>query len=743
MEEQKGRRWAIPAINKKTAKVYAVAALLYLLIALAMFYPITLNMGSATPGSGSGSYQNLWEVWWVNYALLHLHASVYYTSLIFYPLGVSLAYQTMPLLAALVSAPFLALGTVFAYNIMFFIGFALSGITMFLLADYLVKNRYAALIAGLVFAFSTFHIAQAIAHVYFINIEFAPLFLYFLMKVVKERWSYANIIGMSASFALATLMGSAEQSVMLLVLLLLIAVIYAVNRPTRGTIISKRFASSMLLFAVIALLFGSWNFIPILGSIMKPGGLAAANQLNDLQHNAIWSHDLVALFIPSYYNGIFSSISSAPSVYSTYFAQDPTERVAYIGFTVIALSLYGLYRNRRHEALWLILAVVFGWLTLGPYIQIAGNLTPVPGPYYLYHLIPVMNVIKEPGRFDLIFTMMLSILAAFGAKALIERVGEVKSGKRMAYLVVVVLFLLVFIEGNGMPVGSASSGQTATQVAQSNLYPLLASLKGNFSILQLPALQSPYAAEATYYTSITHKPLVGGYSEGENISDELLLYNIPLAVQASNMVYSSPVTENYTNQTLLALYNYYTAFIVVTKSAYNQTYLSQMLVYMIDVFGAPVYNDNTTIAFQTSKAVNQSLFRSYVSYPIATDWSEAEIPFDGRYIMTWVPNGPGAILVYAPYASNTMSTASQAPQAVNTTISFYAIANRTSELSVKQRTPYGLNETIARLNITTSMRMYTVNTTLVSGYVGNKVFFVENQGYATVFINDTKFSRGI
>jgi hypothetical protein len=717
--------------------------MLYLVIALVIFYPLTLNMSTMTPGSGGDSFQNLWDIWWVNYALFHLHASIYFTPLLFWPVGANLVYQTMPPLLALLSAPFQLLGTVFAYNAIFLLGFALSGVTMFLLADYLFKNKTAAFIAGMVFTFSTFHIAQSFAHIHFIDIEWVPLFLYFALRTIKEDKRYINAIGMAASFALSTLMGNIQQSIMLFMLLALMVIIYALNKPTRHRILSKRFAVCMALFLAAAFVIGSWNYVPMLMVLLK-GGLSSANSLNSVQYNVVWSHDLLSLFIPSFYNGIFSFISSAPSVYGPYFSVDPTERVAYIGFTVIALALYGIYANKKKIAMWLILAAVFGWLTLGPYLQVGGSITPVPGLYYLYHVIPVINIIREPGRFDLIFTMMLAILAGYGAKALFDRLGA-GNGKRSTLMAAAaVLALLIIIESNGMPLSNALiASRAATQVEPPALYQTLGNLTGNFSVLELPALPGKsalYVGEDTYYTSITHKPLIGGYVTRENMTENLTVYNIPLAVQAKNLelygvaAYDSPVTQNYTAQTLLSLYNYNTAFAVVSKGAYNQTVLLQLLSYMLHVFGKPVYNDNTTTAFSTVNAISGSVFRTYVSYPIATEWQETMIPFNGTYTNAWVPMGPGAVVVYAPYSTVKNSTSTR----INTTIMFSATAGAPSRLLIEEETASGFG-VVAAFNVTTAMGAYSANVPMESGPSGNELFFVENKNY-TVYLRNITFS---
>ena len=54
------------------------------------------------------------------------------------------------------------------------------------------------------------------------------------------------------------------------------------------------------------------------------------------------------------------------------------ESLGYIGYAVIALMLYGIYRYRKDMLPWAIGAVIFTWLALGP------NL----GLYLVYHAIP-------------------------------------------------------------------------------------------------------------------------------------------------------------------------------------------------------------------------------------------------------------------------------------------------------------------------------------------------------------------
>ena len=727
-------------------KKHVIVSVFYLAVALIMFYPSAINITTVAHGSGADIYQNLWDIWWVNYAVFHLHTNAFFTKILFWPIGANLAYATLAPLLGVLSAPFQAVSIVFGYNIMFFLGFMLSGLGMFILADYLTKNNYAAVIAGFIFTFSAFHIAQSM-HIHFINIEWIPLFLYFLIKIIKEERSYINILGMSASFALSTLMGNIEQTLMLCMVFVLIVLIYLVEKETRKNIISKKFVFSIAIFIITAFIIGSWNFIPLIKTTLHPGGIGTANFLNTKVMNAAWSVSPAGLFIPSYYNGIFYSISSSPGIYALAYAPDPIEKVAYIGYMVLALVLYGIYKKKKEILPWAVCTIVFLWLSFGPYF----------GLYQLYHALPAVNVIREPGRFDLIASMFIAILAAYGAKELFDLLqkhhGHKQTYMRNVYIVLIVILLLMFIENNGMPLGTGLQSQTSTNIQVPKLYSELSTLSGNFSILPLPTLptsttnQYLYPGEDTFFTAYSHKPIVGGYVGGrQNESSTLLLYNLPLAVESTSLidngtpVYQSPIIQNYTNQTLLSLYNYNTEFIVLHKQPYTTNELFDLTDYLLSVFGKPLYNDNTTMVFATANAINRSIFKSFVSFPSLTQWEAVSIFLNGSYQQFWAPVSPGAVVVYAPYA-NIATANGQYTSYINTTISFTAVSSAKQQLYIAEPTGNSTAKTIAVVNITTKTSRYSVRTQLASGPIGNELFFVYATNSTPVLLKDIDFTR--
>ena len=173
--------------HKPEYRLYVLVFVAYLAIALISFGYLTLNMSHVTTGGGGDGYLNPWDVWWVNYATFVLHTNLWYSSMVFYPVGENLVFHTLAPLAGFMVAPIALINPVTAFDVVVFLGFALSGLGMFILADYFVKNRYAAFIAGFLFTFSATHIDHATGLLIFTQIEWIPLGLYFFIRMLRKR----------------------------------------------------------------------------------------------------------------------------------------------------------------------------------------------------------------------------------------------------------------------------------------------------------------------------------------------------------------------------------------------------------------------------------------------------------------------------------------------------------------------------------------------------------------------------
>jgi hypothetical protein len=747
-------------------KEHVYSTIAYLLVTLAVLAPVIAHFTTYAPGTGGDTYQNLWDIWWVVHAVAQGH-SIWSTNLLFYPLGTNLIYQTMSPIGAIVTAPFQAISLPAAYNAMLVLGFVISGLCMYVLAKYITNNAYASFIAGLVFAFSAFHVAQAYAHIDWIVIGWIPLALYFFMRMLNGDGKYLSAVGLGITFVLTVFMGDIEQGLMVVLLLFAVLVAYAIGRGTRRLLLRRRFWVGILIALIVAFVAGAWGFLPILHGITQSGGLQQANYLNTISNNILWSDPLASFFVPSYFNGIFNSGGNSNYLAGT-FSYNPTERVAYIGYTVIALAAYGMYRRRRLYKLWLGIAIVFGWLTLGPYLQAGGTVTHIPGLYYLYKSLPLFNIIREPDRFYAVFSIATAVLAALGLKELLN--AHAHSSRNRALLITGVVAALFIIEAPGIGLTHAFAQLVSSNASVPALYSQLAVLPGNFSVLLLPALADQssalpnlYPGKATYFSAISGKPLVGGEVGRPNSTQELLLDNVPLIVQAQNLetsgnfTYPTPANENLTAESILSLYNYNTAFIAVNKNAYTSPELLGLESYLSEVFGKPVYNDNTTVAFSTASAINSSVYRTYAVYPYLPDLYPNYYAVNGTERLLWLASTYGCsstgcyipFLVYAPYPNATQiarKIASGSVYSINTTVSFEAmsLAQGTSKLTVGIPTSNSTYRTLAAFNVTPELAGYSFNTRLVSGPFGNSLLFIQAlsaSGSETVAITNVTFAR--
>ena len=115
-----------------------------------------------------------------------------------------------------------------------------------------------------------------------------------------------------------------------------------------------------------------------------------------------------------------------------WFTVDAVERVAYIGWMTLVLVLLAMFndikKNKfRNTLMWAVLGVFFIWMATGPYLQLgalpsqSSPSTLVPGIYLLYSSVPILNLVREPGRFNIIVTLCIAVLSGFGVVELMER----------------------------------------------------------------------------------------------------------------------------------------------------------------------------------------------------------------------------------------------------------------------------------------------------------------------------------
>ena len=652
--------------NAPKLKVYFAASFVYLLITLIMFWPITLNP-TQTIVSGwlysADKYNSLWNLWWVPYSIFSLHSNPYNTNLLFYPIGANLVTNDNTLLAGLIFYLFQRISLVFEYNLIFITSFVLSGIFMFMLARYLVKDSYAAFIAGLIFAFSPMHIAQAYVHLNWASVEFIPLFiLFFLLSIEKPSLRYKFIAAIA--FLFVTFFGDIEQGIISVFFILMFFLFAEIKKIERFRISKEKFWSIFAIFAIV-LLLGLPFFVPIIQFLLTPQSLSSANSSSPPIIRTEWSNNLLSFFLPSFYNGIFSNFSL--SYFGSVFAPDINERVSFLGYSVLFLAIIAILYNRKNKKkfreiqFWFYIVLIFLLLSLGP-IVFVGRYAVFFGPYLIYYFIPLFNIVREPGRFDVIVTVALAILASIGFSNLRIYIAERHKHIKMTALSLTVLFsILILIEYNGMP--TKSMVQTIfTTLRMPVGYSIISQASGNAPVLILPDMLNvedngaysipTYQGMAMYYQTSFAKPIFDGYISRQTEMQDDSAYAFPLSFQSGlladsiyNLSDAYPITENYTYTEAVLAKIYNISYIAIIKPAFSASAYKVLDSYLKSSFGEPVYSSNSTAIFNASGAISNYPFTESTAY-IGGTWNFAN--------NTWNEDNTSAIYIYAvntPYAS--------------------------------------------------------------------------------------------
>ena len=124
-----------------------------------MTYPMVLHLADAVPGPPWDNFVWLYDLWWFKHSLFDLGISPWFNPQMFHPFGYNVGLSETILASKALGLPFLLLGgDVVTFNVMVLASFVLSGFTMYLLVLRLTRNRWAALLSGVIYAFAPYRI---------------------------------------------------------------------------------------------------------------------------------------------------------------------------------------------------------------------------------------------------------------------------------------------------------------------------------------------------------------------------------------------------------------------------------------------------------------------------------------------------------------------------------------------------------------------------------------------------------
>ncbi len=381
----------------------------------------------AFPTRNYDVWQKLWDVWHGEQFLAG-RTSFYHSDVMFYPAGISLAYENFSL-PHMLSVGLLGaiLPPANAYNLTYLLivfAVALSG---YVYLNYLFRDRWLAALGASVFGLSQHVIAHA-AHPDVNLIISLPLTAYFFQRGIQEAriWHLVCcglIVGLSAFLSLYIF-------VCALITLALIGLYYAVGRWKE-----MRFWRWMLLLGFVIALASVGRVLPMLADGEE---LESALSKNKTQETGT---DLLSYFV-NYRHPV-----TTPLLKTLFGAGSPfyEPHTSYLGYLPLALIIFGFCKScsRREMLPWLALALPFLFLRLGSILQIDGqqyNHIVLPKAF-LADLLPVMfSSFHITDHYQMGVLLPLAVMTCYGLKSVLSS----RPANQRALITFVVIAVIAF-----------------------------------------------------------------------------------------------------------------------------------------------------------------------------------------------------------------------------------------------------------------------------------------------------------
>jgi hypothetical protein len=372
--------------------------------------PLLFRLSTHIPSQPGDSLLNAWILAWDFHALINHPWSLFHAN-IFYPAPNTLALSEHMLGVLPIFAPVYALtgNPIAAYNVVFFLSFVLSGVTMFLFVFHWTQHFWAALVAGFLFAFAPIRFEQ-FGHIQLLNLYWAPIALLYLEKFLRNK-NWRDLAGFSIFYWLQVL-----SSVYLGWFTTIAVAVYVSYNALciDRTLLKRAMISRYAAFAAFSLLILLPLHFPYY-QIKQQWDISSS-----LQQCIYYSSDLLLSYVtvPDFMNDLYFVIFGRGSESNLY------EKVLFPSLVLPLLIVLGSALRRGvplgarlryiSRSCWAVLVSSF-LLSLGPYLIILGKNTHIPLPYLLlYHLLPGFQAMRVPARFGFMMMLAGSVLASLG-----------------------------------------------------------------------------------------------------------------------------------------------------------------------------------------------------------------------------------------------------------------------------------------------------------------------------------------
>jgi hypothetical protein len=358
----------------------AAAPLVYLWLAVLLHAGAFVDLGRRTLCGCADEPQTDWYLAWTPHALATGH-SPWTTDYLAVPDGVNLMWNTlMPLPGLLLSPVTLLAGPMAAHTLLAVFGFAGSATAMWWVAGRWAGWSVARFVAGLLYGFSPYLLAQGSGHLNLELVALPPLVLLLADELLVRQRGRAVTGGVLLGLVcLAQLLTTEEVLASTFVVAVAGVVVLALQH--RDALQRSRFRHAAVGLGSAALLLtvaASW---PLGVQFLGRGRVTAP-----VQDASPYAADVLGLITPTVHQWLGIRETSA-------WAVNDSENGSYLGLPlVLAIGLLA-WRYRRIAVVRFagVLAVVTWVLSLGERLHVSGHAYGVPMPFDLVSQLPVLH----------------------------------------------------------------------------------------------------------------------------------------------------------------------------------------------------------------------------------------------------------------------------------------------------------------------------------------------------------------
>jgi hypothetical protein len=379
----------------------------YLLCGVLFTWPLTLHLGESVIQKGDlpvDSGQNIWNLWWTHNILLRAD-NPFITRMLFYPETINLFYQTLTIPDALLAAPVLILkGPVAAYNSIVLLSFGLTGYFSYRLTISIVGNRFAALIAGFVFACAPFRMQQ----IYGGSLE-----------RIATYWLVLYVLLLMRALARRTLVSVFSAALCLFVTTLACRYygLYAAVYTPFHVVLAALLASPEKRRVILLIGTGvgvTWAVLltPLLLWVGAFGGVEIEDWYMRQVFHSVALVDLISL------NVLHPFWGSVAETWLSQYHPGGVESGAGLGLGTGILIGLALWRHWRFAWPWALLLLMMLLLAMGPQVRLTENESALPGPFLILDLFSFFRNASRPSLFVAVMLIPVTVLVALGITAL-------------------------------------------------------------------------------------------------------------------------------------------------------------------------------------------------------------------------------------------------------------------------------------------------------------------------------------